>query len=90
MVYFLSHRAHKDYPWLQVKKGQQICKVVADSLSDLLDWGRKFGLTRPHMSRSGIPHFDLWGSRLALLDMQGAKGDHKRLYRSRFLRREKE
>jgi hypothetical protein len=86
MVYFLSHRAHKDYPWLQVKKGQQIYKVVADSLGDLLDWGRKFGLTRPHMSRSGIPHFDLWGSRLALLRIQGIKGDHKRLYRKRVLR----
>ena len=85
MVYFLSHRAHRDYPWLNLKKGQQICKVVADSLNDLLEWGKKFGLTRPHISRSGIPHFDLWGSRLALLEMRGLKGDHKRLYRRRFL-----
>ncbi|MFQ5841172.1 MAG: hypothetical protein ACE5I8_01945, partial [Thermodesulfobacteriota bacterium] len=84
------HRAHKDYPRFQVKKGQQIYKVVADSLSDLLGWGRKFGLTRPHMSRSGIPHFDLWGSRLALLTTQGVKGDHKRLYRKRVLMGRKE
>lgn len=90
MVYFLSHKAHMDYPWLKVKKGQQIYKVIADNLGDLLDWGRKFGLTRPHMSRSGIPHFDLWGSRLALLKMQEVKGDHKRLYRKRFLRKGKE
>ena len=89
MVYFLSHRAHRDYPWLNLRKGQQICKVIADNLGDLLDWGRAFGLTRPHMSRSGIPHFDLWGSRLALLKMQRVKGDHKRLYRKRFLRRAK-
>ncbi|MFB0508138.1 MAG: hypothetical protein ACETWT_15530 [Thermodesulfobacteriota bacterium] len=89
MVYFLPHRAHKDYPWLRVKKGQEIYKVVADSLGDLLDWGRKFGLTRPHMSRSGIPHYDLWGSRLVLLKMQGVRGDHKRLYRKRVLGRGK-
>ena len=89
MVYLLSHRAHRDYPWLNVKKGQQIYKVIADSLGDLLEWGKEFGLTRPHMSRSGIPHFDLWGSRLALLKMQGIKGDHKRLYRRRFLRKGK-
>jgi hypothetical protein len=89
MVYFLSHRAHRDYPWLNLKKGQQICKVVADSLNDLLEWGKKFGLTRPHISRSGIPHFDLWGNRLALLEMRGLKGDHKRLYRRRYLKKEK-
>ena len=88
MVYFLSHRAHKDYPRLQLKKGQKICKVVADSLGDLLEWGKRFGLTRPHISRSGIPHFDLWGSRLGLIKMQGIKGDHKILYRRRFLRRD--
>ena len=86
MVYFLSHRAHRDYPCFNLKKGQHICKVVADSLSDLLDWGERFGLTRPHMSRSGVPHFDLWGSRLALLKAHGVKGDHKRLYRKRVLR----
>ncbi|UCD71067.1 MAG: hypothetical protein JSW70_08705 [Syntrophobacterales bacterium] len=89
MVYFLSHRAHRDYPWLNVKKGQQICKVLADSLSDLLEWGKKFGLTRPHMSRSGIPHFDLWGNRLVLLEMQGIKVNHKRLYHRRVLRKGK-
>jgi hypothetical protein len=89
MVYFLPHKAHRDYPWLNLKKGQQICKVVADSLNDLLEWGKKFGLTRPHISRSGIPHFDLWGSRLALLEMRGLEGDHKRLYRRRFLRKGK-
>jgi hypothetical protein len=89
MVYFLPHKAHRDYPWLKLKKGQQICKVVADSLNDLLEWGKKFGLTRPHISRSGIPHFDLWGSRLALLEMRGLEGDHKRLYRRRFLRKGK-
>jgi hypothetical protein len=89
MVYFLSHRAHRDYPWLNLRKGQQIYKVVADSLSDLLEWGKRFGLTRPHISRSGIPHFDLWGSRLVLLKMQGIGGDHKTLYRRRFLRKGK-
>jgi hypothetical protein len=87
MVYFLTHRAHRDYPCINVKKGQHICKVIGDSLSDLLEWGEKFGLTRPHMSRSGIPHFDLWGSRLTLLMAQGSNGDHKRLYRKRFLRK---
>ncbi len=89
MVYFLSHRAHRDYPWLNVKKGEQIYKVVADSLSDLLEWGRTFGLTRPHISRSGTPHFDLWGNRLALLEMQEIKSNHKRLYRRRFVRKAK-
>jgi hypothetical protein len=89
MVYFLSHRAHRDYPWLNLKKGQQICKVVADSLGDLLKWGKRFGLTRPHISRSGIPHFDLWGNRLAFLQMQGIKGGDRRLYRRRFLRKRK-
>jgi hypothetical protein len=89
MVYFLPHRAHKDYPWLNLKKGQQMYKVVADSLGDLLEWGKGFGLTRPHISRSGIPHFDLWGSRLAFLQMQGVRGDDKRLYRRRFLRKRK-
>lgn len=89
MVYFLSHRAHRDYPYVNVKKGQHIYKVIGDSLSDLLEWGKRFGLTRPHMSRSGIPHFDLWGSRLALLKAQGVKGDHKRLYRKRFLKKGK-
>ena len=89
MVYFLSHRAHRDYPWLNVKKGERIYKVVADSLSDLLEWGKTFGLTRPHISRSGTPHFDLWGSRLALLGRHETEGDHKKLYRRRFLRKEK-
>lgn len=89
MVYFLPHRAHRDYPWLNVKKGQRIYKVVADSLSDLLEWGKTFGLTRPHISRSGTPHFDLWGSRLALLERHEIEGDHKKLYRRRFLRKEK-
>jgi hypothetical protein len=87
MVYFLPHRAHKDYPWLQLKKGQQIYKVIADNLGDLLEWGKRFGLTRPHVSRSGIPHFDLWGTRLALLQTQAIEGDHKRLYRKRLLRK---
>ncbi len=87
MVYFLPHRAHRDYPWLNVKKGQQIYKVVADSLGDLLEWGETFGLTRPHISRSGTPHFDLWGSRLALLKTHEIEGDHRKLYRRRFLRK---
>jgi hypothetical protein len=90
MVYFLSHRAHRDYPWLNVKKGQQIYKVVADSLGDLLEWGKAFGLTKPHISRSGIPHFDLWGSRLAFLRRQGITGDDKKLYRRKYSRKGKQ
>jgi hypothetical protein len=89
MVYFLSHRAHRDYPWLNLKKGQRVYKVVGDSLNDLLEWGKMFGLTRPHISRSGIPHFDLWGSRLAFLKNHEIEGDHKEIYRKRFLRNAK-
>ena len=89
MVYFISHRAHRDFPWLHLRKGQRIYKVIADNLGELLEWGEKFGLTRPHMSRSGVPHFDLWGNRLNLLEMEKIDGDHRKLYRARFMSKRK-
>ena len=87
MIYFLSHPAAKDYPRLNLKRGAPLCKVLADSLDELIGWGRRHGLQRIHLSRSGKPHFDLWGPYLELCPDAAELRRHRRLYRTHVIRR---
>jgi hypothetical protein len=87
MVYFLSQTAPRDYPKLDLKKGAPICKVLADSLDELLRWGRRQGLRPVHVSRSGKPHYDLWGSRLVLCPDVEEMKRHRGIYRATLKKR---
>ena len=65
-----------------------MCKVVADSLDELMNWGRRHGLRRIHLSRNGKPHFDLWGPYLTLCPDRGEMSRHRSLYRARVLKKQ--
>ncbi len=84
MLYFLSHSAPTDYPRLRVKKGSPMCKVLADSLEELIKWGMRHGLRTIHISRNGKPHYDLWGSRLVLCPKPAEMKRHRQIYRVNF------
>jgi hypothetical protein len=64
-----------------------MCKVMADSLDELIRWGKRNGLRRIHFSRNGKPHFDLWGPLLAMRPHPSEMRYHWRLYRSQFIGR---
>ncbi len=53
-IAYIEHRYH----------GRQILKVICSDREKLLAWGREHGIPERwlHVSRSGLPHFDLWGS----------------------------
>lgn len=53
-ISFLEHR----------HKGRRILKVICSDKERLLEWARENGIPEKwlHVSRKGIPHFDLWGS----------------------------
>jgi hypothetical protein len=87
MIYFLAHRAPTDYARLKLRKGTPMCKVVADSLDELMNWGRRHGLGRIHLSRNGRPHYDLWGPYLMLCPDRSEMRRYRRLYRTRVLKK---
>jgi len=65
-----------------------MCKVVADSLDELMAWGRLHGLRRVHLSRNGKPHYDLWGSYLRLCPDRAEMRRYRSLYRARILKKQ--
>lgn len=44
-------------------RGRMIIKVISADIEKLIKWGQKHGIPKQwlHISRSGLPHFDLWG-----------------------------
>ena len=86
MIYFLSQPVPRDYPRLNLKKGAPMCKVLADSLNELMCWGNRHGLTRIHISRNGKPHYDLWGSSLVLCPHFEEMKRHRNIYRTNFMK----
>lgn len=56
-IVFLEHRY----------RGRMILKVICADKEKLIAWGQKYRITEQwlHISRSGLPHFDLWGSTAA-------------------------
>ncbi|MBW1972565.1 MAG: hypothetical protein JRI44_06990 [Deltaproteobacteria bacterium] len=89
MIYFIKHTAYQDNKNLGIKKGDKIIKVFADSLEELLKWGIKYGLRRVHFSRSGVPHFDLWGSYIEKCKIGSIGPEGKKLYKEHFFNRKK-
>ncbi len=59
-IVILEHKWNDSVPVGQAKK---IVKVICADKDKLIEWGRKHGIPESwlHISRSGIPHFDLWG-----------------------------
>jgi len=47
------------------------------------------GLRRVHFSRSGIPHFDLWGSYIEKCKIGSIGPEGKKLYKEHFFNRKK-
>jgi hypothetical protein len=88
MLYFLSQLVPRDYPELNLKKSAPMCKVLADSLEELRNWGERNGLRRVHSSRNGKPHYDLWGRGLALCPHVAVMKRHRGIYRVNFLKKE--
>jgi hypothetical protein len=82
MVYFLSQPVPRDCPRLNLKKGAPMCKVLADSLDELIRWGERHGLRRIHISRNGKPHYDLWGPGLVLCPHSNEMKRHRDMYRT--------
>lgn len=66
-IKFHYHTARKDVPRLGIERGDPLCHVYsADSLDELLAWGRRHGLRPEWIDRmSALPHFDLFGEYLA-------------------------
>ena len=87
MLYFLFQPAPRDYPHLKLKRGSPMCKVLADTFDELIGWGRRYGLRHIHISRSGRPHYDLWGRLLVLCPHFNEMKRHRYLYRMRLLKR---
>ncbi|MBW2056980.1 MAG: hypothetical protein JRJ26_05730 [Deltaproteobacteria bacterium] len=82
MIYFLHQPAPRDYPEFKLPKGSPMCKVLADSVEELIRWGRSHGVRTIHISRSGKPHYDLWGPRLALCPHMEEMRRHRAVYRT--------
>lgn len=53
-ISFLEHR----------HKGRLVLKVMCADRGKLLEWAKEHGIPEKwlHVSRKGIPHFDLWGA----------------------------
>jgi hypothetical protein len=86
VLYFLHQLVPKDYPRLNLKKGAAMCKVLADSTEELIRWGNRNGLRRIHFSRSGKPHYDLWGPWLGLCPSGEEMRRQRDLYRTNLIR----
>lgn len=68
MIKFHYHTATRAIPRLGIRVGDRLCHVYSDgSLAELEAWGRERGL-RPEWidRRNALPHYDLFGERLAL------------------------
>ncbi|MFQ5689086.1 MAG: DUF4031 domain-containing protein [Gemmatimonadota bacterium] len=67
MIKFHYHTSPKAVPRLGIQAGDELCHVYSDeSVAELLRWAGECGL-RPewiHRHRA-LPHFDLFGERLA-------------------------
>ena len=67
MIKFHYHRAPRDIPRLDVRKGDRMCHVYSDvSLEELVRWGRRHGLKPEWIHHSSLPHFDAFGDRLSV------------------------
>ena len=68
MIKFHYHTADRDIDRLDVQAGDRLCHVYSDeSLGELLEWGRRHGLEPEWVDRrNDLPHFDLYGARLAV------------------------
>ena len=67
VIKFHYHTAGRDIDRLGVQAGDRLCHVYSDeSLSELIEWGRRHGLEPEWVDRrNDLPHFDLYGARLA-------------------------
>ena len=67
MIKFHYHRSPRDIPRIGVRTGDRMCHVYSDvSLEELEEWGRGAGLDRRRIHHSSLPHFDVFGDRLAV------------------------
>lgn len=68
MIKFHYHTADRDIDRLDVREGDRLCHVYSDeSVAELVDWGRRHGLEPEWIDRrNDLPHFDLYGERLAV------------------------
>ena len=65
MIKFHYHKAPRDLPHIDVRKGDPMCHVYSDeSLEELVAWGREHGLKPEWIHDSALPHFDAFGERL--------------------------
>ncbi len=63
MIRFHYHRAARDIPRLDVRKGDTLVHAYSDtSIEELVEWGAAHGLKPEWIDRrNALPHYDLFG-----------------------------
>jgi hypothetical protein len=64
MIRFHYHKAARDIPRLDVKKGDTLVHAYSDeSIEELIEWGCAHGLKPEWIDRrNALPHYDLFGA----------------------------